>query len=320
MGDIIKSFVSRSGVGEKLRSLRFYFDTGSPRTFVKFSVATKIKGIAKLSHPIVFSGLGNGNFRATHMLALQIKLSDLWVPHLCYVVPDEVLDPNYDVLLGHDFMQIYDIQVKPKQKEITIRKESLRMALKVRSISKRIAKLLSRSVLLLLAIGYWLTANSFSAEIEVIPTGNLSLLGGQYLFEKEAASFGGNVYLEVAPSLQFTDELSLIPTYSTTYRGTKNVTELVGGGTLSQQAQDHLISLKLTNQTSEDFKLKINTSYKLELLKETKDESWGSGLFDYYKIAGGVEGEKKFFPEKAGLESLTAGYGYYILKFNNYAS
>lgn len=159
-----------------------------------------------------------------------------------------------------------------------------------------------------------------SMEIDFIPSANVSLLGGQYFFEKEAASFGGNVYFELAPSLQFTDELSLIPTYSGAYRGTKNVTELVGGGTLYQEAQDHLLALRLINQVSESFKMKINTSYKLELLQETKDESWGKGLFDYYKIAAGIEGEKKFFPETAGFESLTGGYGYYSLKFMNYAS
>lgn len=157
-------------------------------------------------------------------------------------------------------------------------------------------------------------------ELDFIPMANLSLLGGQYYFEKEAASFGGNIYLDLIPVMKFTDELSLIPTYSGAYRGTKNVTELVGGGTLYQQAQDHLLALRLTNQMSESFKMKVNTSYKLELLQETKDESWGNGLFDYYKIAAGLEGEKKFFPETLGVDFLTGGYTFYMVKFNNYSS
>lgn len=132
MSDIIKKFVSRSVPAEKSRLLRFYFDTGSPRTFVKQSVASAMKDISKLYKPEIFHGLGDGDFYATHIVRLQIKLLGLWVPHLCFVVPDEVLDPNYDVLLGHDFMQIYDIQVRPKQNKIIIKKESLKMALKVR--------------------------------------------------------------------------------------------------------------------------------------------------------------------------------------------
>lgn len=134
MGDIIKSFKTRSAITEKSRLIKFYFDTGSPRTFVKQSVALKMREVTKLSYPEIFSGLGNGSFKATHILRIQIKLKDVWVPHLCYVVDDEVLEPNYDVLLGHDFMQVYDIQVKPKQKEVVVKKESLKMGLKVRRI------------------------------------------------------------------------------------------------------------------------------------------------------------------------------------------
>lgn len=136
MGDIIKKYHVRSSVKERPKLLRLYFDTGSPRTFLKYSIASHLQGIAELPEPKAFSGLGDGSFKATHIVSLEVKLLNMWVPHLCYVVPDEVLDPDYDILLGHDFMQIYDIHVRPKQSEVLIRKEALRMALKVRFISK----------------------------------------------------------------------------------------------------------------------------------------------------------------------------------------
>ena len=135
MGDIIKRFSARSGSGEKSMPLRFYFDTGSPRTFVKKSTASRMKGVAAIPQPQAFWGLGDGQFKATHIVSLEVKLLDIWVPHLCYVVPDKVLDPGYDVLLGHDFMQIYDIESRPRQKDVSIRKDALRMALNVRSLS-----------------------------------------------------------------------------------------------------------------------------------------------------------------------------------------
>ncbi len=172
-------------------------------------------------------------------------------------------------------------------------------------------------LLFTISLFHYFTISLLWAEVEFFPLANVSLLGGQYYFEKEAASFGGNLYIDLIPALKFSDELSLIPTYSGAYRGTKNVAELVGGGTLFQEAQDHLLSLRLVNQMREDLKLKIKTSYKLELLKETKDESWGKGLFDYYKIVVGVEGEKKFDKK---ITSLTGGYGFYMVRFNNYAS
>jgi hypothetical protein len=134
--DAIRKYRVRSSPKEKPKLLNLYFDTGSPRTFIKQSIALKMKDVAELTLPKIFHGLGNGEFAATHITSLEIQLLNMWVPHLCYVVPDDVLDPSYDILLGHDFMQIYDIHVKPKQREVVMTKEGLRMALKVRSIGQ----------------------------------------------------------------------------------------------------------------------------------------------------------------------------------------
>jgi hypothetical protein len=135
MGDVIKKFKVRSSPKEKAQLLNLYFDTGSPRTFIRQSVALRMRDVTELSLPLVFHGLGNGEFAATHVASLQLQLLNMWVPYLCYVVPDDVLDPSYDILVGHDFMQIYDIHVKPRQRDVVMTKERLRMALKVRGLS-----------------------------------------------------------------------------------------------------------------------------------------------------------------------------------------
>lgn len=134
MGDVIKNYFVKSKEKEKPNLFSFYFDTGSPRTFVKESKVKNMIGLSKLPSPYKFSGLGNGSFYATHSLHIQVRLLGIWVPHFCYVVSDEVLDDDYDVLLGHDFMQIYDITLKPREKKVIIKKEALRRALKVREI------------------------------------------------------------------------------------------------------------------------------------------------------------------------------------------
>ena len=114
----------------------YYFDTGSPRTFVKEFAALKMNGLLKLPQQKQFFGLGNGGFKATYMVSLEVQLLDMWVPHPCFVVPDDVLEQRYDVLLGHDFMQIYDVHLELKKREVVIDKEALKMAMKVRSIVK----------------------------------------------------------------------------------------------------------------------------------------------------------------------------------------
>jgi len=146
MGDIIKKLPCRSTPGERPQSLRVYFDTGSPRTFVKEGVALKMMAVSKLPKPEVFSGLGNGTFHATHIFHLQVKLLDIWVPHLCYVVADNILDPRYEILLGHDFMQIYDIAVKPKKRQVIVNREALKMALKVRAYMQQDIKALNKKI------------------------------------------------------------------------------------------------------------------------------------------------------------------------------
>ncbi|MBI5214560.1 MAG: retroviral-like aspartic protease [Ignavibacteriae bacterium] len=132
MGDIIIKYQIRSHPEEKPKNVRCYFDTGSSRTFVKHSIASHLVGTRELSHPRAFFGFGNGSFIATDMIEVEFKLLNLWVPHLCYVVPDETLDPDYDVLVGHDFMQIYDVHLLLKDRKVLIQKNALKMALRIR--------------------------------------------------------------------------------------------------------------------------------------------------------------------------------------------
>jgi len=132
MGDIIIKIPVRSTKKTKPGLLRLYFDTGSPRTFLKETIASKMKVLQNFVEPIYFHGLGNGAFFAIGSANVWIRMKGVWVPHLCFVVPDAILDPNYDILIGHDFMQIYDIRVIPRKRRISIDKNALLMALKVR--------------------------------------------------------------------------------------------------------------------------------------------------------------------------------------------
>lgn len=134
MSDIIKNYFAKSTEKEKERRLKFLYDNGSPWTFVKRNVALKMRAVSELPEPYPFYGLGDGRFFGTHILQLQIKLKGLWVPHLCYVVSDDVLEPKYDVLVGHDFIQRYDIVLRPKRREVIISKDSLLMGLRVRGL------------------------------------------------------------------------------------------------------------------------------------------------------------------------------------------
>lgn len=173
------------------------------------------------------------------------------------------------------------------------------------------AKTLVHSFILFL-----LCQTPLAAGVKVTPVANIDLLGGQYWVSESApASFGGNLSVFFSPALNFSPVTALLPIYSGSYSSTKDVQELVGGGTLTRELQSHSLKLKLVRKLPEQAKLKLNAGYKIEYLKETIDETWGNGLFDYNKMSVGIEYEKPL-----EMWNLRGGLDYYATKYPNYQS
>ncbi|MDO8733918.1 MAG: hypothetical protein Q7K21_02010 [Elusimicrobiota bacterium] len=170
-----------------------------------------------------------------------------------------------------------------------------------------------RLVFLFFVLTYSLTHLLTAAEIT--PVANISLLGGQYFLEGDKDSFAGNADIFFSPVINFSEDSALLPIYQGIYSNTKDVKELIGGGTLTREVLDNSLTLKFTHKFSDTFKGKVKAGYKLEYLKETEDEDLGDGLFDYNRLIGGIEGEKKY-----ESWNLRAGYDFYIMSYPNYSS
>jgi len=156
------------------------------------------------------------------------------------------------------------------------------------------------------------------AETKIIPIGSLELLGGQYMLKSDLTTVGGNFNLSFSPVISFNSKLALLPMFFTTYRGTKDVQELVGGGTLVQEYLDiGPLSLKFLYKLNQTTKLKTKVGYKIEYLKETVDEKWQKGLFDYNKTNFGLELEKSL---KNKIYNLRISFDYNTIVYPNYAS
>ena len=80
--------------------------------------------------------------------------------------------------------------------------------------------------------------------MEVKPVVNAEVLGGQYFYNNTESSLGADASLLVAPYTKFNDQWSMVPLYSGSYEGTQQVQDLVGGGTLFQDSQEHNVSVK----------------------------------------------------------------------------
>ncbi|UPT75042.1 MAG: hypothetical protein M0D55_04835 [Elusimicrobiota bacterium] len=157
---------------------------------------------------------------------------------------------------------------------------------------------------------------SSARALEWTPVLAGSLAGGQYFFEGQKANLSGNASLTAAGLVKTKGSWSYLPMYSGAYRGTKGIDDGVGSGTLFQQQMDHAFSFTGIRKLEGTWRVKPSAGYKRQFLKETRDESWGKGLFDYEKISAGLELEnvyKEPFAFRAGLDVFR-------VRFPNYES
>ncbi|MBI5243126.1 MAG: hypothetical protein HY922_05490 [Elusimicrobia bacterium] len=156
-----------------------------------------------------------------------------------------------------------------------------------------------------------------SCAVEVEPLLSLKFLGGQYFFQGQKGALSGNVSALFAPAVRLDERWAVLPSVSGSYQGTKQVIDLVGAGTLFQEQMDYRVAAKTVYQGADSlWRLKGGLGYKLQLLKETKDEDWGRGLFDYRTLDIGLEAEYVY----RDPFSLRVGYDYAWTYFPNYDS
>lgn len=155
-----------------------------------------------------------------------------------------------------------------------------------------------------------------ASAVEVSHLISARLLGGQYFFQNEESKLSGNVGASYTPAVAFNEKWSLISTLSSSWRGVKSVQDLVGGGTLFQQIMEHSIGTKAVYSPAKPWRLKAGGAYRLQLFKETENESWTKGLYDYDRPSLNLEAERTWGNEN----SVRLGYDYYIIDFRNYTS
>jgi len=153
--------------------------------------------------------------------------------------------------------------------------------------------------------------------VEWTPVVSASLAGGQYFFQGQRGSLGGNAAVTAAGLIKLNDDWKVLPMYTGAYVGTKGVDETVGAGTLFRQSMDHAVSATgIRRLRGSNWRVKPSAGYKRQFLKETRDEAWFHGLFDYEKISAGLELENQYrepFAWRAVLD-------FYRVRFPNYES
>jgi len=123
--------------------------------------------------------------------------------------------------------------------------------------------------------------------------GGLDLMLGQYFFNDSAGSVNGYAGADAQLLRSLSSDAGFYLDGRFVYTGFKQVNELAGGGTLFQQSMDTSLGAKYVKRWDEGWSLKPRVGVKSGLFRETKDEKWGKGLYDFTRYEGGLTLERK---------------------------
>jgi len=132
MGEVVLQCAVKTAWNAKPRRISLFFDSGSAYTFLRHSEAKRLGHLLKLSASRPFLGMGDGHFASTHLVDLWLLLADVWCRHPTYVISDGATD--VPLLVGHDFMQRFDIKLNLKTRQAIINRESLLRAQRIRRL------------------------------------------------------------------------------------------------------------------------------------------------------------------------------------------
>ncbi len=124
-------------------------------------------------------------------------------------------------------------------------------------------------------------------------SGKLDLFGGQYFFQGQSGALNGYGVLDAQLSKSYSSSSGFFVSARSVYTGFKQVNELSGGGTLFQQSLDTSLGGVWIKRYEGGYSLKPRVGVKNELFRETKDEKWGEGLYDFTRYEGGLTLEHK---------------------------
>jgi hypothetical protein len=154
------------------------------------------------------------------------------------------------------------------------------------------------------------------ARPKYIPVVSGLFTTGQWFFEGEESSMGGNAQLTFVPALRFSNRFSVLPTVRSYYRGTRSAEELAGGTVLFQDTWENQAGVKGVHNLGKKWKIRERLNLRSKLFRETTDEDWGQGLYDYN--IGTVGGEVEHIFNKKVNAAL--GYDFSLLEFPNYVT
>lgn len=132
-----------------------------------------------------------------------------------------------------------------------------------------------------------------ASALEWTPIAGATLLGGVHSYRGQREGLSGNADGVFAGAARWDDRWSFLPSIKSSYVGTKRAVDVLGTATPAEQTMEHRLAFRAVYaDPASPWRFKPGLSYKLTFIQETKDENWGSGLFDERMWTAGVEAER----------------------------
>lgn len=175
----------------------------------------------------------------------------------------------------------------------------------------------------IIAILAVLTAISQLANAEqnkITPTGNFQALGAYSDTNKGKGFWGYDFSGSYAPMVKLNDSQYLIPLYSGVIEHMRQYVTQEEGGRLYNDFQLHNLSVALRNKHSEEWSSRITGLATWNFLKETQDESFGTGLYDYRDFGAAFDLRQRLKLGGDTEHEYSWGIKYFRRTYPNYQS
>jgi hypothetical protein len=156
---------------------------------------------------------------------------------------------------------------------------------------------------------------------KVIPIVNLDLLGTYSKIQGHDETWGAIVDALVSPAIKMNDNYYIIPLYNFNYTREQQIIAEEEGGYSVQQTMNHNVYLTNKFRLNDRFVTKLSGFGTWAYYKETKDEDWSDGLYDYTDVGALLDFEYEIGALRdKSFDELGLELEYYRREYQNFKS
>ena len=155
---------------------------------------------------------------------------------------------------------------------------------------------------------------------EYIPLFDFAAYGTYSNPDKGKDVWGASVYGSVSPAVKYDDKLYIIPLYNGSYEREKFFVQEEEGGRPYTEIQHHDLSATAKYLLTDKATISPSIFGGWDLNVETRDESWGHGLYDYNEFGSGCDFDYMVYDTPKAQIQMVNGFKWYVRRYPNYHS